>query len=54
MIGVQAAAYLNKLPATLASDDRVLITDPMLATGEQAKHPDLLSFKCRLHFVHLP
>jgi hypothetical protein len=25
--------YLNKLPATLTADDRVLVTDPMLATG---------------------
>ena len=30
---VQATAYLNKLPASLSADDRILVVDPMLATG---------------------
>ena len=29
----QATQYLNKLPTSLAADDHILITDPMLATG---------------------
>ena len=31
---MQASSYLNKLPQKLAADDRVLIVDPMLATGK--------------------
>ena len=31
---MQASPYLNKLPQKLAADDRVLIVDPMLATGK--------------------
>ncbi len=34
--GVQATAYLNKLPASLSADDRILVVDPMLATGESS------------------
>lgn len=30
---LQATSYLNKLPAKLSSEDLILITDPMLATG---------------------
>lgn len=30
---LQARSYLNKLPATLSPEDRILISDPMLATG---------------------
>eukprot|EP00775_Hariotina_reticulata_P004850 gene4850-5097_t len=30
---LQASCYLNKLPERIASDDLVLVTDPMLATG---------------------
>lgn len=30
---LEASAYLNKLPASLSQEDRILITDPMLATG---------------------
>ncbi len=30
---MQATAYLNKLPASLSADDRILVVDPMLATG---------------------
>lgn len=30
---VQASWYLNKLPASFAEDDRVLVSDPMMATG---------------------
>ncbi len=33
----QAREYLNKLPASLDAEDRVLITDPMLATGARAR-----------------
>jgi len=29
----QASWYLNKLPESFAPDDRVLISDPMMATG---------------------
>ncbi|MEW5312054.1 MAG: hypothetical protein WDW38_003714 [Sanguina aurantia] len=32
-VTLQARAYLNKLPARLSSDDLILVTDPMLATG---------------------
>ena len=30
---LKAREYLNKLPASLDAEDRILITDPMLATG---------------------
>ncbi|KIZ03617.1 uracil phosphoribosyltransferase [Monoraphidium neglectum] len=30
---LQATAYLNKLPQRLSPEDRILVTDPMLATG---------------------
>lgn len=30
---LQATPYLNKLPKQLSAEDRILITDPMLATG---------------------
>jgi hypothetical protein len=30
---LQPKMYLNKLPAKFTSEDRVLVTDPMLATG---------------------
>ena len=30
---LEATCYLNKLPATLAPETRVLISEPMLATG---------------------
>lgn len=30
---MQASAYLNKLPAKLDAEDRILVVDPMLATG---------------------
>ena len=29
----QASSYLNRLPAVLTSKDRILVVDPMLATG---------------------
>ena len=32
-VHVQASAYLNKLPERLTAEDRVLVVDPMLATG---------------------
>jgi hypothetical protein len=31
---MQASSYLNKLPQKLAANDRLLIVDPMLATGK--------------------
>ncbi len=31
---LQATSYLNKLPDRLAADDRILVVDPMLATGK--------------------
>lgn len=30
---LEASWYLNKLPASFAEDDRVLVSDPMMATG---------------------
>lgn len=30
---LEATCYLNKLPATLSAEDRILVSDPMLATG---------------------
>ena len=30
---MQPTEYLNKLPASIAADDRVLVSDPMMATG---------------------
>lgn len=33
---LQASTYLNKLPERFESDDKILISDPMLATGEAA------------------
>ena len=33
---LQASTYLNKLPERFESDDKILISDPMLATGETA------------------
>ena len=30
---LQASWYLNKLPLSFAADDRVLVSDPMMATG---------------------
>ena len=32
---VQARCYLNKLPERLTAEDRILVVDPMLATGER-------------------
>ena len=32
----QASSYLNKLPETLSTEDRILVVDPMLATGGPA------------------
>ena len=29
----QPTEYLNKLPAAFAADDRILVSDPMMATG---------------------
>lgn len=31
---LEASCYLNKLPPSFSSDDLILISDPMLATGE--------------------
>ena len=31
---LESTCYLNKLPEKLSSDDKILITDPMMATGE--------------------
>lgn len=33
-----ATPYLNKLPASFTAQDRVLVTDPMLATGTPLGH----------------
>ena len=33
---LQPTVYLNKLPDTFQPDTRVLVTDPMLATGARA------------------
>ncbi len=33
MTGAQASWYLNKLPPTFAPTDRIMVSDPMLATG---------------------
>lgn len=30
---LEATQYLNKLPAKLSENDRIIVTDPMLATG---------------------
>lgn len=35
---LKAREYLNKLPASLDAEDRILITDPMLATGARPRH----------------
>ena len=35
---LKAREYLNKLPASLDAEDRILITDPMLATGARPCH----------------
>lgn len=40
---LKAREYLNKLPASLDAEDRILITDPMLATGA----PQGFSFRSR-------
>ena len=37
---VQATAYLNKLPERFTAEDRVLVVDPMLATGKPLLIPD--------------
>jgi uracil phosphoribosyltransferase len=31
---VQATPYLNKLPDSFDAEDKILVVDPMLATGE--------------------
>lgn len=31
---VQASSYLNKLPKSFSKEDKILVADPMLATGE--------------------
>jgi hypothetical protein len=31
---MQASCYLNKLPERLTAENRILVVDPMLATGE--------------------
>lgn len=33
---LQASEYLNKLPARFAPDDKILVADTMVATGEAA------------------
>lgn len=30
---LQASCYLNKLPSSFTAEDRILVSDPMLATG---------------------
>lgn len=50
MCKMQARAYLNKLPTTIAADDRVLIADPMLATGDTSiSHESMLIWCCKSH-----
>jgi uracil phosphoribosyltransferase len=47
---LQASWYLNKLPESFAADDRVLVSDPMMATGGtmvQVKHQGLHG--CQVH-----
>lgn len=34
---LQASKYLSKLPPKFAADDRILVCDPMLATGESPR-----------------
>jgi hypothetical protein len=36
---LEARCYLNKLPDKLTAADRILITDPMMATGECCRRP---------------
>lgn len=33
LCGLQATSYLNKLPSSFSPEDRILVADPMLATG---------------------
>ena len=46
---LQPTVYLNKLPDTFQPDTRVLVTDPMLATGARAA----LTFPCVLQLTAL-
>ena len=32
-MSLQATSYLNKLPKSFTAEDRILVADPMLATG---------------------
>ena len=41
---LKAREYLNKLPASLDAEDRILITDPMLATGARPLHQSSCAF----------
>ena len=38
----QASSYLNKLPAALTPEDRILVVDPMLATGTPSQQAPLV------------
>lgn len=33
VVCLQATSYLNKLPSSFSPEDRILVADPMLATG---------------------
>ena len=55
---LQPTVYLNKLPDAFEPDARVLVTDPMLATGERerlavAAGCILTACVCRWFAVHL-
>lgn len=43
----QATCYLNKLPPSFTAEDRILVSDPMLATGARS----LLTIATRLQFL---
>ena len=45
LLAVQPTSYLNKLPKSFSPEDRILVVDPMLATG--GSMPSCSMFLCR-------
>lgn len=52
---LQPVEYLNKLPRRFAADDRVLVCDPMLATGNTIVHvlEDILSRGATAEYIRV-
>ena len=52
---LQPVEYLNKLPKSIAADERVLVADPMMATGGSMVHvlKDLVKRGASAHLIRV-